>query len=106
MEFYAAIKKLQIAICNDVDGTRGYYVTRNMSIRERQLSYDLSDMRNLRGRVGGLGGRGGKNETRWDQAGRQTIRDSYLRKQTEGGQGWGVGRGWLGYGHWERYVLR
>ena len=27
-----------LAICNDVDGTRGYYAKRNKSIRERQLS--------------------------------------------------------------------
>ena len=52
-----------------MDGTRGHYAEQNKSIRERQLSYDLPDMKNLRGRVGGLGGREGKNETRWDQKG-------------------------------------
>ena len=55
MEYYAAIKK-NFAFCHDVDRTREYYAERNKSIRERQLSYDLSDMRNLRGRVGGCGG--------------------------------------------------
>ena len=69
-------KNQNLAICNNVDGTRGYYVKRNKSIRERQLSYDLSDMRNLRGRVRVHVGTGGKNETRWDQGGRKTIRDS------------------------------
>ena len=59
-----------------MDGTRGYYAEQNTSIRERQLSYDLSDMRNLRERVEGRGGREGKNETRWDWGGTQTIRDS------------------------------
>ena len=41
----------------------------NKSIRERQVSYDLPDMRKLRGKVGGLGGREGNNETRWDWEG-------------------------------------
>ena len=49
-------KERNLAICNDVDGTRGYYAERNKSVRERQLSYDLSDMRNLRVRAGGRGG--------------------------------------------------
>ena len=40
------------ALCHDVDATRGYYAEQNKSIRERQLSYNLSDMRNLRGRAG------------------------------------------------------
>ena len=48
-------KKWNLAICNNVDGTRGYYAKRNKSIRERQLSYDLPDMRKLRGRIGDLG---------------------------------------------------
>ena len=58
MEYYAAIKKpSNLAICNDMDRTRGYHAKQNKSIRERQLSYDLPDMRNLRRRVGvwGLG---------------------------------------------------
>ena len=68
MEYYAAFKKQNLAICNDMDRTRGYYAKQNKSIRERQLSYDFSDMRNLRG-GGVVGGREGKNETRWDQEG-------------------------------------
>ena len=31
-----------------MDGTRGYYARWNKSIRERQLSYDLTHMWNLR----------------------------------------------------------
>ena len=41
----------------------------DMSIRERQLSYNLSDMRNLRGTVVVCGGREGKKEKKWDQEG-------------------------------------
>ena len=55
MEYHAAFKDQDLAICNDMDGTRGYYAKLNKSIRERQLSYDLSDMRNLRGSVGVIG---------------------------------------------------
>ena len=52
-----------------MDGTREYYAEQNKSIRERQLSYDLPDMKNLRSNMGDLGGREGKNETRWDREG-------------------------------------
>ena len=43
-----------------MDGTRGYYVKRNESIRERQLSYDLTHMWNLRNKTGDHRGRGEK----------------------------------------------
>ena len=49
-----------------MDETTGYYAERNKLIRERQLSYDLPDMRKLRGKVGGLEGRK-INKTRWDR---------------------------------------
>ena len=68
MEYYAAIKR-NLAICGDVDRTRGYYAERNKSIREGQLSYYLPNMKNLRGNMGSLGGREEKNETRWDREG-------------------------------------
>ena len=35
MEYYAAIKK-NLALCNDVNRTRGYYAKQNNSVRERQ----------------------------------------------------------------------
>ena len=34
-----------------MDETRGYYAKRNKSTRERQLSYDLTDMQNLRNKA-------------------------------------------------------
>ena len=43
-----------------MDGTRGYDAKRNKSIRERQVSYDLTDMRNLRNRTEDHRGREGK----------------------------------------------
>ena len=41
MEYYLAIKKKDLGICN-VDGTRGYYAKRNKSVRERKISYDFT----------------------------------------------------------------
>ena len=44
-------KNSNLAICNDVDGSRGYYAKQSKSIRERQLSYDLTGIRNLRNKA-------------------------------------------------------
>ena len=52
MEYYSAIKKWNLAICTNMDGTTRYYAKQNKSIRERQLSYDLTDMWNLRNKAG------------------------------------------------------
>ena len=57
MEYYAVIKKRNLAMCNDMDVTRGYYAKRNKPIKERQLSYDLTDMQNLRNKAEGRKGR-------------------------------------------------
>ena len=43
-----------------MDGTRWHYARQNKSIRERQLSYDLTDMRNLRNKTEDHRGREGK----------------------------------------------
>ena len=34
-----------------MNGTRGYYAKQNKSIRERKLSYDLTDVWNLRNKA-------------------------------------------------------
>ena len=87
-----------------MDGTRGYYAKRNKSVRERQLSYDLSDMKNWRGRVGIVGGRG---EMKQDGIRKETnhkrLQNSQNKLRVAGG--WGMGIGWLVYGHWGGYVL-
>ena len=60
-------KKQNLAICNYMDETRGYYAKQNKSIRERQVSYDLTDMRNFRNKTKDHRGRKGKmkqDETR------------------------------------------
>ena len=37
-EYYSEIKqKINLAICNDMDGARMYYAKRNKSIRERHI---------------------------------------------------------------------
>ena len=41
-------KEWNLAICNNVGGTGGYYAKRNQSVRERQISYDFTHMRILR----------------------------------------------------------
>ena len=63
-EYYSAIKKRNLTICNDVATTRGYYAKQNKSIRERQLSYDVIHMWNLRNKIGSQG-KGGKTE--WEE---------------------------------------
>ena len=77
-------KKWNLAICDDMDGTRGYYAERNKSMGERQLSYDLPDMRKWRCNVGEFGGRKRINETRWDREGDKPSETLNLTKQTEG----------------------
>ena len=41
-------KEWNLAICNYVDGTGGYYAKWNESVRERQKSYDFTPLRSLR----------------------------------------------------------
>ena len=43
-----------------MDGTRGYYTKQNKSIRERQVSYIVTDRRNLRNKTENHRGREGK----------------------------------------------
>ena len=45
MEYCSAIKKWNFAICNNMDGTPGYYAK---WIRERKIPYDFTHMWNLR----------------------------------------------------------
>ena len=44
-------KKWNLAICNDVDGTRGYYTKLNQSVRERQIPHDFIHMWSLRNKI-------------------------------------------------------
>ena len=66
MEYHAAIKRNVIlpfaTTWMELEGIR----LSEISQLERQLSYDLPDMRKWRCNVGGLGGRKRINETRWD----------------------------------------
>ena len=61
MKYYSAIKKeLNLAICNNVDGTRKYYAKPNKSGRERHTTYDFIHMWNLRNKTDEHRGREGK----------------------------------------------
>ena len=84
MEYYSAIRKGNLAICNDVDGTREHYAKQNKSIRERQLSYDLTDMRNLRNKTEDHRGREGKMKQDKTTEGDKPLETLNPRKQTEG----------------------
>ena len=47
MEFHSAIKKEQNnAICSNMDATRSSHTKKN-ELRERQISYDITDILNL-----------------------------------------------------------
>ena len=71
VEYYSAIKKERnLAICNDVDATRMYYVKRNKSVRERQIPYDFTHVEFKKQNRRTYGG--GKKKER----GKQTITDS------------------------------
>ena len=71
MEYYSAIKKNEIfAIRNDMDRVRVYQAKQNKSVRERQMSYDLTYIWNLGNKTDEHMGRGKKQEK-----GQQTIRD-------------------------------
>ena len=53
-------KEWNLAICSNVDETRGYYAKWNKSVRERQISYDFTHMWNLRNTTDEYRGREGK----------------------------------------------
>ena len=48
MEYYSAIKEWDLAICNNMDGPRGYHAEWNKSDRERRTPPDLTEARNLK----------------------------------------------------------
>ena len=82
-------KKGNPVICNDVDGTRWYYAEWNKSIRERQLSYDIPDMRNLRDNLGVWGV--GEEKMKQDGIGREMnhkrLLTSHKKLRVAGGLG-------------------
>ena len=44
MEYYTAVKKKKLTVCNTKDGPREYYAKLNKLVRERQIPYDLTHM--------------------------------------------------------------
>ena len=47
MEYYSAIKRMNLAIWSNIDGSGGYYAKLNKSDRERQILY-ITYMWNLK----------------------------------------------------------
>ena len=48
MEYYAAIKIMDDAICSNTDAARDYHMKWSESDRKRQISYDITYMWNLK----------------------------------------------------------
>ena len=49
MEYYSAThKKWNLAICDNVDGPRGYYTKWNKSVKDKQIPYDFTHMWDLK----------------------------------------------------------
>ena len=44
IEYYAAIKKWNLAICNNINGSTEYNAKQNKLVRERQIPYDFTQM--------------------------------------------------------------
>ena len=76
-------KEIISAICNNMDGTRGYYAEQSKSMKERQLSYDLTEMRNLRNKTEDHRGREGKMKQDDTREGDKSLETLNPRKQTE-----------------------
>jgi len=49
-----------LAICNDMDGTRRYYTKWNNLVRERKIPFDFTHVWNLRNKTDAHRGREGK----------------------------------------------
>ena len=61
MKYYSAIKKeLNLAICNNMDGSTTYCAKQNKSVRERQIPHGFTNMWNLRNTTSECRGREGK----------------------------------------------
>ena len=53
-------KERNLAFCNHMDGTGGYYAKQNTSVRERHIAHDFTHMWNFRNLTDDHRGREGK----------------------------------------------
>ena len=52
IEYYSAMKKeWNLAVCDNMDGARGYYAKWNKSKRERQIVYNFTYIWNLKNKT-------------------------------------------------------
>ena len=81
MEYYSAIKRLILAICNNMGGPWEYYAKWNKPDRERQVLNDFPHMWNIinkeRNRI--------NEQTKWEQTGR--YREQSMTTRGEGQNG-------------------
>ena len=97
IEYYLS-KEWNLAICNDEDGARMYYVKWNKSGRLRQIPYDFTHMWSLRKKTDEHMGRGKKREREKETNHRRLF-------MTENKLRFGGGR-WVGDGPDGWWVLR
>ena len=83
-------KEWNPAICNNVDGTGGYYAKWNKSVRERQISYVFTHMWDLRNLAEDHEGREGEKIVS-NRKGGKPIRDSWIQRTNQGLMGRGAG---------------
>ena len=80
MEYYSAIKRWNLAICDDMDGPWGYYAKWNKSHEERQILYDFTHMWSIKKKV--------NEQTKQKQTHRYREQSSGYQKE----RGWGEGK--------------
>ena len=51
MEYYLAVKKKELTLCNSMDGPGEHYSEWNKPVRERQIPHDLIHMWNLMNKI-------------------------------------------------------
>ena len=51
MEYHSAIKRINLAICNNRNGPKRYYAKRSKSERQRQMLYDFTYFWNLKNKI-------------------------------------------------------
>ena len=94
-------KEWNPAICNNMDGTGGYYAKWNKSIREKQI-YDFTHMWNLRNSTNEHRGRKGKVKTE-REASHKGCLNTENKLSVAGGWWWGMSS--MGDGYWGGHLL-
>ena len=102
-------KEWNLAICNNVDRTGGYYAEWNKSVRGWQLSYIFTCMWNLRNLTEDRGGREGEKNFKQREANHKRLLNTENKQLMGGARGrekWvmGIEEGTCWDEHWVLYV--